>query len=1483
MLLVMSSVLVSCLPMQKETQCASNEAFNATRRKCVPVVGASTTNTVFIQTKTPENSYTTSVVDNATAHAVAISDAYNYGYTIKWYEYYQDPNTGNAVTTLVAQNDASYTFNPTVKQAGTYVLEAVLFDQDGSNQLDSINWTIIVSGQIQPTLINPSPNATAYTYASSLTSETLSMTIDNPNSVSGDFLVRVDNGTPVVTSAFSATSVPVSYTINPQALGEGFHTLEFQVVSSSDPNNVLDNYVWLINVVSPDMPVIQTASSTPPISETITIVDGIDFANAGWRDTLNQDISNGNTQLICVTVDNSDKDSNGAADIDVEFKVAGNSIGFAPETALGSNEFCLSQANTVAAQSYFNLTNPDVAESKSLNVVTYKTGTAIQVESFTWNIVVRPKNIKPVISINSSTTSSSMGCTATTPVQYQSCTVTQSVDFDLDGDYTAGAPEDTDNFVQLGINLDYDPDIVIADEDDFEVFFQIKKTTDSGFDNIDGTNKYTYSDCRYTAAETVGGGGIDSNDKMICNLRMDAFSSTGGSLSTGGPVEPGDYIVTAFIRDAGDGLGWGVSPKDSNLLTWEISVTEQQSTGTLQIGNFLTAATDPTDYTAGESWWDALPAASCGDNSVATVTDFDADTIVETACLRIYTAVRDLERDNFNITIEMSNGVLGGYTVLSPTSVVEKTDDDLWTLVRTMVLVPEWAVSGTLTSANIKVTVQDKPDNASSPICFTCDTASTTFTVNVTNTNPPPTFSDWTGVDEANFVDLTGANVFAGMPFEINVTTSDFDDASLYDGTNISWQWLVSTDGGGSWSEISNANSTNQSSPRLVWTPDLEITSATSVDLRLCLADDGVGNEITDCTDTSGGGYALLTDTRRIKEWQNITVYPSTVALTSTVSNNSSGNELAQWYDETEGHLYTAYTSGSTIFVEKMEYDANGVLSTAHTLSFNTEDSDAGFIPTSIYDLSMTGIDSTSVLISYGIIENQTQTPQFRVRRIDTANGKFSFNYCGMYVAGDSYSTEHNTCQDLYDQGNANITGTGPMIDDTANISASSSYAGELEITFSNLPDAVNYPDLPLINSLGNTIIYRYGGIDATVGSDVIVAYCTAATTGLCATTTDVANALVSVINQTFAWTGGANADVEAMAKEIFASAAANVVTIQGPNEFDSYNNISKITPVVGDIVVDPTNGRWFLPYSDAAANMQLGYASGTGANTLAGLDSAATPPSNMDLTGSGINNQEIANIYWEDTVAPDYYLFIATKNSNSNLDLHRVDISSPLSPTLASATDVYTKGAYDSIDDISISVTDSGATDYVYVANTSTILSSSTTNLGMAIASFDLSTTKANIDISAVGYEKYVENVDSVYVTASNTEAGAAFVSLTTNSTNSDPNKAFIIKLDYDLTAGVDPSVSFNFHEHNYPALNTNATVDSASLHASPIYQLTNKGWTNDSSVGDDLNKYVLFFGYHESQTGNKIKTGFFNIEEEAIMTDDSTTSGNFPAIIGN
>lgn len=1448
--------------MQKETQCGTNEAFNATRRKCVPVVGASTTNTVFIQSKTPENSYTTSVVDSPTAHAVAVSDAYNYGYTVKWYEHYQD--VSGTTTTLVAIDDANYTFNPTVKQAGQYVLEAVLLDLDGVNQLDTVNWTIIVSDQEQPSLSNPSPNAPAFSYPTSITSATLSMDITNPNTVQGYYYFILDDTTVAGPTLFNSAAT-ISHSINPQGMTQGLHTLTVKLVSYNNLSNIIDSYFWLVNIVSPDLPVIQTASSYPPLSDTITVVDGIDFASGGWLDTSNNDLSNGNTQLICIVVDDSDKDNVPGADIDVEFKVAGNSIGFAPETAAGSNKFCLSSADTVAAQSYFNLANPDVAESKSLNVVTYKTGTTTQVESLTWNVVVRPKNIRPVISINGVTTSSSLGCTASTTVHYTGCSMTQSVNYNADsGDTDYADAEDTDNVVQLGITLDYDPDIVT--EGDFQVFFQVKKVGDSAYEDMDGNSQYTYTDCKYSETDTSGT--VDSGDKYVCNLRMDAFNNNGS-------IDPGDYVVTAFIRDYGDGdgdgsatpdgLGWGVSPKDSNPLTWEITVQEKQSTGTIQIGTFLSAAA-AADYTVGDSWYDGV--VSCGDPTDAAVTGFTADTLVETECVRVYTAVRDLERDDFNITIEMSNGILGGYSTLSSTSTVTRIDNEEWTLVMTYAEVPEWAVAGALTSATIKVTVQDKPDNAASPICFTCDTATQSFTVNVTNNNPPPTFADWTGAPEgSHFVDLSanGTIVYAGMPFEIAVDSSDYSDASQYDGVNITWQWLVSLDGGASWQEISNANSSNQSSPKLIWTPDLDITPGTSVNLRLCLGDDGTGNELTSCTDTPYIGGAGGSS-KRIKEWQNIVVYPATKQLAATAANNSSGNELAQWYDETNGHLYTAYTSGTTVYVEKSGYDSNGALQSIHTLSFSTEDSDAGFTPTSIYSLSMAGLDGTSVLIAYGLLETTTSAPQYRVRRIDIQNGKFSFNYCGFYVSGDVYASGHATCQDLYDQG-----ASANLLEGSGDVSSfTSSYPGEIDITFSgNISDANT--DFPIINSLGNTVIYRYNGTTNYGSTPKVVGFCVGA--GACTNQDETAAALAAAINNDAAET---DTDVLAIAEEYYArnTNPSPQVVIEGPNEFDVYNNVSKTTPAIGQINVK-ADGHWYIPYSDLSASMQLGITRGDAADQLQGLSSGTTP-GNISLTGSGSNTQEIANVYWTDSV--NEYIFVATKNSHANLDLYRVDVS--VSAILdASQTDVYTKGSYDSIDKLSISV---GSSDYIYVANVSSITASSDYDLGMAISDVNLAAVRGNISISAVGYEQYVQDIDDVYVSASPFEDGAALVSLTTNNSNASPNNAYIIKLDYDLSGGILSTVSFNFHESNYPALNTVTTSQDTAVMATPIVQLTNKGYTNDSSVAADLSKYVTFFAFHESDTGNKIRTGFFDIEEEGIMTDDPTTNGNFPAIIG-
>ena len=58
---------------------------------------------------------------------------------------------------------------------------------------------------------------------------------------------------------------------------------------------------------------------------------------------------------------------------------------------------------------------------------------------------------------------------------------------------------------------------------------------------------------------------------------MDAFNNNG-------PLPSGNYTLRAYIRDAGDGVGSG-APKESNTVTWGITVLENQDTSSISIAS----------------------------------------------------------------------------------------------------------------------------------------------------------------------------------------------------------------------------------------------------------------------------------------------------------------------------------------------------------------------------------------------------------------------------------------------------------------------------------------------------------------------------------------------------------------------------------------------------------------------------------------------------------------------------------------------------------------------------------------------------------------------------------------------------------------------------------------------------------------------------------------------------------------------------------
>lgn len=1458
-IIAMIAMVSSCLPVQKKTQCGESEAFNASRRQCVPVIGASTSNTVFIGAKSPESSYSVSISQaTPVTHTVAVSDVYNYGYTVRWYVH---PPGGTAAAPSQT-NSVSFAFYPFQYVAGQYIIEAVLYDQTGLNQLDSVSWNVTVANLTTPTLTSASPAATAYSYLNTITTNvTHQITISSPDFENGNYYFYLD-GILQSTGTFSLQTTIVQYQFIPSNLTSGIHTVEVKLHDGTTSDPLFDSYTWVVNIINPEYPVIQPlgANTIPKLPETITIVDGINFGAGGWLDNTGSALTE-----LCIQVDNSDKLVPAGPDIDV--KMAVNGIDFetnAAETSAGSNKFCADLTSLNNAQNYFNLSNPDIGEARTIMVKTYATGTNNLVEALSWNVAVRPKNIRPVISIDGSNTSGSMACNADTAVSYSGCTVEQSVNVDIDSNslsYSNNA-SDVNNVVNFALVLDYDPDIgdPAVNEDRYEVIFQIKKVGVGSWEDIDRTggtittSNYTHSDCTYSSADTAAT--VDASSKLICALNIDSFNANG-------PLASGDYQLRAYIRDANAGLGSGAAPKDSNTVAWNLTVTERQNPSSISIAPLATVALIPSEfqdyYVNGVDTGINLPLKSwitqCSD---CASNPADVDTIFnENDDIVINTVVRDIERDNFSISISIDNNLVGGQSTLASTSIITRNDDKEYYTVRTSVKIPEWVATTAAQAVKIYVTVQDRPESYT-PLCTTCATASAEFNITVNNNNPMPVFND-----DSN-VDLTGYKVFAGVPFEIPVSASDYTDASLYDGTNVTWKWQVSLDAGASWTDIENANKDNQATPKLVWTPDLDITSATDVQLRICLGDDGSGNDIANIATCPEPKVAET----NIKQWINLTAYPAHKIIERTIANSSSGNELAQWYDQTAQFLYSTYTTGTNIYVEKLGFDSTtGGFKTIHSIKFPTEDVNAGKTPVLAEHLSISGIDSTSVVIAYKVNEDNggVTFPEYRIRRIDTTNGKLSFNYCGFY------NNDTSACDtaDLFDQ-------TNTTLDDLpGEVSFTRTGNSLLDINFLTVPSGGNY-DLQIQTNAGIWIKLSYAGTtdNAPIGSMAapkVIGYCNPN----CGSAAATAQALSEALNNLPAGFE-TDADFIALTEEYYAAytAAATNLVLQGPNILD-YKDGDRLTPIIGNIQVT-TAGTWFLPYLDSSYTNKLGVAKGINAHQQQGLTTAPGPSDTL-IASSSINNQEVA------MVKANTSLYIAVKNPNVNMDLFKLN-QTTLSVD-ASVTNVYNLSSIDSVDNIKISA---GQNDIIYASGISVSNAGASRELALSVFKSDLSLRSANATISAVGYEQYVENIDRAQVIADPNNQNNVFVALTTNISNTNPNKAYLIKLRYADTTTF--SSSFNFHEYNYPQLNLVDTTEGGAISTTmlPTAPLVkgHKLAPNPTTVAagvEDASFTPTFFGFHETATGNSIRTGFYNTDQNSIMTDDISTSGNYPAIIGN
>jgi hypothetical protein len=133
-------VLGACVPQVKQTDCSSNEAFNATLRTCVPVMNGPTSfiNIKAISPLSPLSKYKS---DTTTITLqTEISNPYALPYSISWERIY----AGSSAT--LAATGTSYSFAPSlyISQLGTHIFVAKVKDGSG-NVVDSHSFEIIIN------------------------------------------------------------------------------------------------------------------------------------------------------------------------------------------------------------------------------------------------------------------------------------------------------------------------------------------------------------------------------------------------------------------------------------------------------------------------------------------------------------------------------------------------------------------------------------------------------------------------------------------------------------------------------------------------------------------------------------------------------------------------------------------------------------------------------------------------------------------------------------------------------------------------------------------------------------------------------------------------------------------------------------------------------------------------------------------------------------------------------------------------------------------------------------------------------------------------------------------------------------------------------------------------------------------------------------------------------------------------------------------
>ncbi len=1464
-------LLASCVPQTKQTSCGENENYNTTLRTCVPTT-QSPSSFITISSFIPTNSYSRYKNDlTPMTFRVNVSNPYAQSYTTRWLHTFNGNSTDvTGFITSPTQWDIYPMFF--VNEVGLHLLTVDILDSSSN---------IVTTHAFQFT-INNSPRPFINTTSISPASYDISPVYPTSGSQTFSFVVKNNNASIPSTSTYNvqwklykngidtALVAPNSATdsladisgtgsntfdtvFDPSVLtgyGLGTYILRARVMYVPGAE-IVDERQWSITVQNPPLPKITSRTlslSDPQLDSALTVVNaytGIDYTqNTVYNFRPLRFEASTTTALtlwgasqanFCVRVaDGSGTFPGDGLGVKVSWMIDGTGAAiYEGTTTPGDPEVCLSDVtNLTPEQIVFNNTIATSTESHTIIARVYDEATQTEYSTtnmatgtstypITWKVKVFPQNAPPKITFG--LTSSGISCTVIGSIVRSNCTVAS----------------DTDIIVSARVN--YDDFYVLPAYDETKFDYSVKLYQ----------NNVEFSECTKSIAGTDGltdGGGPE----YVCAFQAPSYNASG-------PVNPTtqSYKVVATVTDNQSEIV--VSTTTSNTLTWNLKVTEGNSTPS--ISSFT--SNGPVDE--------------------GTNLQFSVD-------------VDDAERDNFTYQIRYcTNDACSTSLPLTTTATATRTTDDLTKTVATSTFLTESFLSNVSgvtgcsnlarnASCNVQFFVVVNETGQSSGVTpgklplTTVPVPGDLLTVSIENINPPPTMAEASFSPTAEITLATpDYSLLVGIPFTISAPVgSALNDTSAVAGEKINrYQWFVkNANSVTTWTAINGATS-----PNLLWTPSLideaEISNDNPIQVKLCVEDRStavVASPLTEATAAlcSDDVLAAFTTTGI---WQ-FTVRNNVVTaqdLTNTATDTSMatisaevGIETATWIEPTptttngvtSSATYIAYADNVAAYdpdgdfiteddiyitVKKVLVKNNGELLPETATKIARFKGLPVALTSNVKDMSITGtVDGSgnplSLYIAYRASSTSAPSAYYpQVRRIEIVGVKTAPN-------------EHS--------GILGFAYTGFSLTNNCTLAASCVFGVSGDYQTVNFSDATVTGNISVVSNF-NTRIYAFASL------------ATKTVTEICSDCNGNGKA------STFA--AAINADTTLAGMGITATFAANIVTIQGMTSGDFYDGSAtdvQVSDDMGEIYVadfdtDPTPAVSLAPYWNLPfINSSVGSTNKDKLSVISGpIDvNIGTNSASLELTTAATNTSLAATValnnvstYFNGT---DLYVAGLAK-SGSTLKLYILD---PADFTIAVSNTAAMSGT--------------AHTDVEVSANTSNVYVMTTTNetpvkneIGVYSATtlaesdkFKLSDT-VNVDSASMAlfYNTVTgSTIKSYKLIPYNGEARLVAVADNGTTTQLYLARLYSNGTDYLLTCKDCVQVTNTINE-----VSEFVKVNASHVRSKPVIPSTN---FTLSSGGAATYKDIFVTSFAGSPTGGTITSspnvGVFNMEIENINT---------------